>query len=142
MEEQAHLPRSRRGPFARSAAPEVTSRGGRRLRDRGGECLDSRRSASQFFANLEKSGCRPCVDDTVRASEAVQILGRTAMHAGACREKAATAVRAAGPGTSCHAATMAELIGIDPDVGTAIARKRRDRCQGWRRTDGNGEAAL
>jgi hypothetical protein len=142
MEEQAHLRRSRRGRFASSAVPKVTSRDGRRPRDRGGECLDNRRSACQFFANLEKSSCRPCVDDAVRcdcsASEAVQIRGRTAMYVGACRDESRRRVGAAGPGTWA----MAELIGIDPDVGTAIARMRRDRCQGWRRTGGTGEAVL
>ena len=48
------------------------------------------------------------VDDTVRcdcsASEAVQILGRTAMHVGACRDESRRRVRAARPNTTCPAA--------------------------------------
>jgi len=76
------------------------------------------------------------VDDTVRcdcsASEAVRILGRTAMHVGACRDESRRGVRASRPRhlVSCGDQfwTMAELIRIDADVGTAIARMRRDRC--------------
>jgi hypothetical protein len=107
-------------------------------RERGGECLDGQWPPVRFsvFREFGKVVVEGRVDDTVRcdssASEAVQIHGRTAMHVGACRDESRRRVRAARPRylVSCGDQfwTMAELIRIDADVGTAIARMRRDRC--------------